>query len=53
MIMEAYLHGTSARKVDDLVKALGVGSGISKTEASRICADLDTEIAVVQDRSLA
>jgi hypothetical protein len=43
--MEAYLHGTSTRKVDDLVKALGADSGISKSEVSRICADLDTEIA--------
>jgi putative transposase len=45
VIMEAYLHGTSTRKVDDLVKALGADSGISKSEVSRICADLDTEVA--------
>ena len=38
MVMEAYLHGTSTRKVDDLVKALGADSGISKSEVSRICA---------------
>ena len=31
------------RKVDDLVKALGTVTGISKSEVSRICADLDTE----------
>ena len=53
VIMEAYLHGTSTRKVDDLVKALGAESGISKSEVSRICADLDTEVAVFRDRSLA
>jgi transposase-like protein len=53
VIMEAYLHGTSTRKVDDLVKALGADSGISKSEVSRICADLDTEVAAFQDRSLA
>ena len=53
VIMEAYLHGTSTRKVDDLVKALGADSGISKSEVSRICADLDTEVAVFRDRSLA
>jgi len=35
VIMEAYLHGTSTRKVDDLVKALGANSGISKSEVSR------------------
>jgi putative transposase len=52
VIMEAYLHGTSTRKVDDLVKALGADSGISKSEVSRICADLDTEVAVFRDRSL-
>ncbi|BBY08692.1 hypothetical protein MNVI_40100 [Mycobacterium noviomagense] len=46
VVMEAYLHGTSTRKVDDLVKALGADSGISKSEVSRICADLDTEVAV-------
>jgi Transposase, Mutator family len=31
------------RKVDDLVKALGVDSGISKSEVNRICAELDAE----------
>jgi putative transposase len=41
VIMEAHLHGVSTRKVDDLVKALGADSGISKSEVSRICADLD------------
>jgi transposase-like protein len=53
VIMEAYLHGVSTRKVDDLVKALGVDSGISKSEVSRICADLDAEVAGFGDRSLA
>jgi hypothetical protein len=52
VIMEAYLHGTSTRKVDDLVKALGADSGISKSEVSRICADLDTEVAAFRDRGL-
>jgi putative transposase len=51
--MEAYLHGVSTRKVDDLVKALGADTGISKSEVSRICADLDEEVAVFRDRSLA
>jgi transposase-like protein len=44
VVMEAYVHGTSTRKVDDLVKALGVDSGISKSEVSRICKSLDTEV---------
>jgi putative transposase len=50
--MEAYLHGVSTRKVDDLVKALGADSGISKSEVSRICADLDEEVGAFRDRSL-
>ena len=53
VIMEAYLHGTSTRKVDDLVKALGADSGISKSEVSRICAELDVEVTAFRDRSLA
>jgi putative transposase len=53
VVMEAYLHGVSTRKVDDLVKALGADSGISKSEVSRICADLDTEVGAFRDRSLA
>jgi transposase-like protein len=52
VIMEAYLHGVSTRKVDDLVKALGVDTGISKSEVSRICEDLDEEVAGFRGRSL-
>src|SRR4051794_2770148 len=53
VVMEAYLHGVSTRKVDDLVQALGVASGISKSEVSRICADLDDQVAAFRGRSLA
>jgi putative transposase len=53
VVMEAYVHGTSTRKVDDLVKALGVEAGISKSEVSRICAELDGEVAAFRSRSLA
>jgi putative transposase len=53
VVMEAYLHGVSTRKVDDLVKALGADTGISKSEVSRICADLDQEVGAFRDRSLA
>jgi transposase-like protein len=35
VVMEAYVHGVSTRKVDDLVRALGVSSGISKSEGDR------------------
>jgi putative transposase len=48
----AYVHGTSTGKVDDLVKALGVDAGISKSEVSRICAELDPEVAAFRSRSL-
>src|SRR5204862_8210376 len=41
VIMEAYVHGVSTRKVDDLVAALGIDTGVSKSHVSRICADLD------------
>lgn len=52
VVMEAYLHGVSTRKVDDLVKALGADTGISKSEVSRICTGLDEEVAEFRDRSL-
>ncbi|MEZ0165460.1 IS256 family transposase [Kineococcus sp. LSe6-4] len=52
VVMEAYVHGVSTRKVDDLVEALGVESGISKSEVSRICADLDAEVAAFRARPL-
>lgn len=42
-VQEAYIHGVSMRKVDDLVRALGV-DGISKSEVSRICGKLDTAV---------
>ncbi len=53
VVMEAYLHGVSTRKVDDLVKALGADSGISKSEVSRICAELDEEVSAFAGRGLA
>lgn len=53
VVMEAYVTGTSVRKVDDLVKALGADTGISKSEVSRICAELDTEVAAFAGRDLA
>lgn len=53
VVMEAYVTGTSTRKVDDLVRAIGADSGISRSEVSRICADLDVEVAAFRDRSLA
>ena len=52
VVMEAWVHGVSTRKVDDLVAALGVGSGISKSEVSRICSELDTELEKFRNRTL-
>ena len=52
VIMEAYVHGVSTRSVDDLVAAMGVASGVSKSEVSRICAGLDREIEAFRSRTL-
>jgi putative transposase len=52
VVMEAYVHGVSTRKVDDLVAALGLDAGISKSEVSRICKELDGEMAAFRDRPL-
>jgi len=52
VVMEAYVHGVSTRKVDDLVGALGLEAGISKSEVSRICGELDTELDAFRGRSL-
>ncbi|HEV2361344.1 MAG TPA: IS256 family transposase [Acidimicrobiales bacterium] len=52
VLMEAYVHGVSTRKVDDLVKALRAASGISKSEVSRICAGLDRELDEFRQRPL-
>ncbi len=52
VVIEAYVHGVSTRKVDDLVAALGLESGISKSEVSRICAELDTTLEVFRTRPL-
>ena len=52
VVIEAYVHGVSTRKVDDLVQALGVDAGISKSEVSRICAAMDEELEAFRTRSL-
>jgi putative transposase len=52
VVMEAYVNGVSTRAVDDLVTALGIDSGISKSEASRICAGLDETVAAFRSRPL-
>ena len=52
VVMEAYVHGVSTRAVDDLVAALGIDSGISKSEVSRICAGLDESVDAFRSRPL-
>jgi transposase-like protein len=53
VVMEAYVHGISTRKVDDLVKSLGIDAGVSKSEVSRICSQLDEQVGAFCERSLA
>jgi transposase-like protein len=43
VIQEAYIHGVSTRAVDHLVKAMGA-SGISKSQVSRLCAEIDERV---------
>src|SRR5512144_702426 len=52
VICEAYVHGVSTRKVDDVVAAMGGLAGVSKSEVSRICAALDAEVAAFAQRPL-
>jgi putative transposase len=52
VIMQAYVEGVSTRSVDDLVQALGIDSGISKSQVSRICARLDVEVDAFRNRTL-
>ena len=51
VVQEAYVHGVSTRKVDELVRALGIG-GVSKSEVSRICSELDEEVERFRNRPL-
>jgi len=51
VIQEAYIQGVSTRSVDELVKALGM-SGISKSEVSRLCGDIDERVTAFLERPL-
>ncbi len=51
VIQEAYIQGVSTRSVDDLVQAMGM-SGISKSQVSRLCADIDDKVHSFLDRPL-
>src|SRR3954464_13203194 len=51
VIQEAYVHGVSTRAVDDLVKAMG-GSGISKSQVSRLCEEIDERVNAFLSRPI-
>ena len=51
VVQEAYVKGVSTRKVDDLVRTLGM-EGISKSEVSRICKELDREVEAFRSRPI-
>jgi len=51
VIQEAYVQGVSTRSVDDLVKAMG-GSGISKSQVSRLCEEIDDRVKAFLDRPI-
>jgi putative transposase len=51
VIQEAYIQGVSTRSVDELVKAMGM-SGISKSQVSRLCAEIDERVHAFLDRPI-
>ena len=51
VIQDAYVHGVSTRSVDDLVKAMGAG-GMSKSQVSRLCAEIDERVNAFLTRPL-
>jgi len=51
VIQEAYVQGISTRSVDDLVKAMGM-DGISKSQVSRLCGEIDERVKTFLDRPI-
>jgi putative transposase len=51
VIQEAYIHGVSTRSVDELVRAMGM-TGISKSQVSRLCGEIDDRVAAFLNRPL-
>jgi transposase-like protein len=51
VIQEAYIQGISTRSVDDLVKAMGM-SGISKSQVSRLCEEIDGRVQTFLNRPI-
>jgi len=52
VVQQAYIQGVSTRKVDELVQALGLSSGIDKSAVSRICRELDEVVGQFRQRPL-
>ena len=51
VIQEAYIQGVSTRSVDDLLQAMGM-SGISKSQVSRLCAEIDERVGAFLERPI-
>jgi len=51
VIQEAYIQGVSTRSVDDLVQAMG-GTGVSKSQVSRLCEEIDARVKAFLERPL-
>src|SRR5271167_2189676 len=51
VIQEAYVQGVSTRSVDDLGRAMG-GAGVSKSQVSRLCEEIDDRVKAFLDRPL-
>ncbi len=51
VIQEAYIQGVSTRSVDELVKAMGM-SGISKSQVSRLCGEIDERVGAFLNRPI-
>jgi putative transposase len=51
VVAQAYVEGVSTRRVDDLVEAMGI-AGISKSEVSRLAAELDAKVTEFRERPL-
>jgi len=51
VIQEAWIGGVSTRRVDDLVQAMGL-AGISKSQVSKLCKDIDERVNAFLERPL-
>jgi putative transposase len=51
VIQEAYIQGVSTRSVDELVQAMGM-TGISKSQVSRLCGEIDERVNTFLNRPL-